>query len=607
MKKMLSLEVKLLIALIAVHVAINTIWIYINNQPPSWDAAAHTTIALDIADKLRTFQFLDVLRSSNYYPIFVHTTTALLILVAGPSFKVIQFTGTIFFVCALIFLYRYTLLLTSSRRVALFATILFSVCPIVFSESRRMMLDIPLTALVLLSLVLLQKSVHLTQKYWTFLFFASLGILILTKWTGIVFVAVPFVFALQQTIRRKKFVKALKPTVFGGIVGLLIAAPWYIVNFQSLRFLITVNSVGETGDPTNLFSVQNGIYYVQKIANYITTPLIALFILLAVVSLITVKSKPRLLLLTQVVVGVLAFSFIQNKDARYLIPLVPFMMIIVALFLERLVTTFKNVGVGITGVFVFLCMSYFLVLTIRPPILEGVRLSVDVPVIQAVNIIDIHDSVSKKANREVWPNSSIIAEVTRNPGNIVVAYETEAINPSTLSLYLKVFHYVNGPTKSTVVTPDPAFLVQEFHANAFPNREAIETYLRTASYVITSPDTTGVQDIKNVKALTQVRNYVEETHNCSNFVKEVALENTVCFVREGDSYKTGSDVLVDGKLLPVGEKTITGTATVRCPWGCSFGEVHVEKPKLHFFLKKEYSLSTGSLLNIYQVSSNSTQ
>jgi|GEM_PF-4000150 len=593
---------RLLIFLVVAHIVINSLWLFINRVPPSWDAASHTTITLDIAQKLRALTFTEIFSSSNYYPIFVHFLAAIGVVFIGPNISAIQSTGTLFFVISLIVVYAYTKSLTGNSRTAFFATAIYSFSPIVFSESRRMMLDVPLTALVLLSVYFLHKSSNFKKLKESLLFFVSVALLLSTKWTGVVFLFIPILFTSIEILRKKTVTHAVKHSLIGIGIILCIAGPWYVANFESLSFLAGVNSTGELGDPTSLLTYGNLIYYFQKIINYITTPAITTLFVVALMYLLVTKGKHKWFLITQLLFGYIFFTFIQNKDARYIMPLVPFIGIVCAVLLNALITKFKSVGtIGVWTIITIFTVQ-FLILTVRPPVFEGIRKSVYIHGLEWVNLIDVNDSVSKKYDTQVWPAEEIFRDMEMsNDGAVVVTYEGEYFNPSTLSLYMKKRNYYKTVQSNPIITADASYLIRQFSSTTFPDKVSIEKYLLTAQYVLTSPDTTGVQDIKQKDALEQIRNYVESSYACAKFTSAVAPNGTKCFVREGEVLKTGSDIIVDGVQQPSGEKLIEGSVQVDCLWGCSFGVVTASPSNLVYGLVNTYILPTGQRMNLYEL------
>src|SRR3989344_5491372 len=100
----------LLVGLIVFHVVHNILWIFLNNTPPSYDAAFHTVISLRFFDYIRThffsFNLYEFLTISNYYPPFIHWFGALLGIFSPFDARVVQLSGTIFLSLSLVFSYR---------------------------------------------------------------------------------------------------------------------------------------------------------------------------------------------------------------------------------------------------------------------------------------------------------------------------------------------------------------------------------------------------------------------------------------------------------------------------------------------------------------------
>jgi 4-amino-4-deoxy-L-arabinose transferase-like glycosyltransferase len=592
---------KLLLVLIFFHIGVNVLWQFVNNSPPSWDAANHTTIAIQIAQSLRNLQFLQVLSVSDYYPTFVHTFAAIEVLIFGPSIKLIQMTGTVFFVASMIGLYLYATAITSKRRISLVAVAIFSFCPIVFDQSRRMMLDIPLTSMVVFSLYFLHQSKDFVNRKHTYLFSVAVGLLLLTKWTGLIFLFVPFVITLFHFIRSKRMSHTVVlDLTIGLMIVLAIAAPWYVTNAKNLAFLSGLNLSGESSDPSSLFSVVNFFYYIKMIANYVATPLIALCLLVSSVVVLFSREKYRWSLFGVIGFSYLVFTFVGNKDPRYIMPLVPFISLLVAVGLEILIIKSKRVGLIVSSLVLGVSFLSFLLLTVRPAFTEGLITSIYVPGVSWVNLVDINDSVAKRYQINLWPDSLVVREVSKNLGSTVVVYESEYFNPSTLQMYLVAHAYSSNSFTNFIITPDIATLTALYNQTSFPDEKTVSQYLSQSRYLVVGRSGTGVEYARNKIALEQVRTYVNTRVGCEKYQYIVSPEGSSCTVPAGTVLVTSSDISIEGVSLPRGAKTLVGPKDIMCPYGCSFQITQKDPSFTHFLLSSTVVLPTGDLIDIYE-------
>ncbi len=609
MKRSESIWVGLLTGLVALHALANAIWLGLNSAPPSWDPSSHTWIALDIAQKLRSLDIFGIFYASNYYPIFVHTVAALLLLIFGPNIILAQYVGTIFFALAIVMLFYYAKTLFQSSRIGFIAAALFSFFPIVFDQSRRLMLDVPLTAMLLVCLYLLEKTDNFNNKKTTIWFGVAVGLLAMTKWTGVLFLVAPLSFTAYFLLKSGQVAKVFRHIVLSIVAFAAVVAPWYLVNFASLHYLTTINIIGYADEPTRLISLQNLIYYAKLFINYQVTPIAALLFFLSIAYLVIAKVKRGWYLCLFLLTGYLFFTFINNKDPRYTIPLLPFVAITMAVALDAVCHKYKQVGILIVSFLIILAGTYWGVLTFRPSAFEGMQKSVQLPVLGWVNIIDINDWVVKKYELTTWPIDDALQTITKTAGanqaRVLIAYEGEHFNPSTLQMYLKAGQLNNQYMNVSIKTPDIAYMLERYHAETFPKPQDLREYLLESDYILVSPDDLGTTYLRNKQALLQIQDYVTENNYqaCSKYIGTVAPNETSCTVADGEAIYTGSDVSLNNQPVTKGGATITGFAKVFCPFGCSFAEVTPPNAQLSLAVTfiTSFKLPTGSTVNLYRI------
>ena len=213
-----------------------------------------------------------------------------------------------------------------NKEVGLLAAILLSFSPGIFSHSRVSMLDFPLAAMISLSFLSLLKT-----KNFSFLFFSLLtGILFslaqFTKEAAIIFILPPFLYYSFKSLRIKEKRKQR------------------IINFSitSLLFLILVGVVYLNPSNKGVFKTYWGksflihnraydiLYYIKKV------PLLYLGIIFSIVlsplvlSYIVNIRKRNHFLAIWLFSPLLIFSISPSKTARFLIPILPSLFIVLA-------------------------------------------------------------------------------------------------------------------------------------------------------------------------------------------------------------------------------------------------------------------------------------
>jgi 4-amino-4-deoxy-L-arabinose transferase-like glycosyltransferase len=430
----------LLLLLITVHLFGNVLWITLNNVPPTWDASLHTVLSIKfyeyVASHLTNFNFVDFLKISEYYPPFVHWVGAILAWVGGENYKVVSFSGTIFFLLAIAFQFLLVKSVTKNSRVAIFAAFFFSFFLTNYQQSRDHMLDIPLTALILLSLYFLQK-----QKILLFFLFAALAFL--TKWYAIVYLFIPFLSFLLETSRERQLVSStLIKLSLGMLLFLLVAAPWYSVNFARIFAITQKTSTAEFWNPQNLISLGNLFFHLKLIIMFQTTFAGFLLFLISVLLLLVTKFRPKiaLFLIITIIFNYLVFTAVPNKNIRYLIPLTPFFAMVMGLGIERILHR-KNVLFTMFGLLVI--PYYFLTYTILSfgyPTYPDTKSTSNFALIGWVDTFYLHTyPVNLLYRTTIAPYSKILADVFSGSSGtvrVLILKDTVDLNNGTLDPYL---------------------------------------------------------------------------------------------------------------------------------------------------------------------------
>ncbi len=423
----------LLFLLIAGHVFGNALWITLNNVPPTWDAALHTILSLRFLEYTRnhltSFNLIDFLKITDYYPPFVHWVGEVLALIGQGDWKTIELSGTIFFAMAILFIFLLTRELFKDGRVAIFSAFFFSFFITIYQQSRDHMLDIPLTSLFLAGLYFLTKSDHLQKTKPTVAFFVFLALAFLTKWFALIYFSVPLLFVLIFTLRQHQL--PLKNILIGVGLFLLISAPWYLVNLQKFLEIAKVTSTPELADPQNLFSLQNLVFHLWLIIEFQTTLLGFLFFLFSGFLLVRHASSRQTvwLILTVISFNYLFFTFIPNKNIRYLIPLMPFLAMVMG-FGASLIPKIASLILIIYFIFTYLVLSFGL------PIFPKYKTSVDLPLLGSTDLFYLHTyPVRVLYQNTSFPYNQLVADIAKTKSGqikILLLKDTPNINNGIL-------------------------------------------------------------------------------------------------------------------------------------------------------------------------------
>jgi hypothetical protein len=368
-----------LFLLIVFHVLVNFIFAIINTTPPTWDSAGHLVLSFIFSDKLVLFfksqaTVATLFGISTYYPPFVHMLGALFILLFGRSYEIpLYLVGTGFLVVSILFLYKIILLkFPNNYKLAFLVTLIFSLFPQIWEQSRHFHLDIPLCGLLLSSFYFLLRSDSLKNMKYALLFFITFSLVQLTKWYGFIYLVIPFIYEVflkgifEGNTKSKTFVlnrKLFINLVIGIMLVSLIALPWYIINFQSILNTTAVSLTSDADDPTVIISLYNFVHYMRMMMSHQIGFLSLILLGFSSVYLFFKDKKLSLYLLVSFLFPYIIFTFIQNKDLRYIMPLAPMVAFIIGYFLVKLRIIFvKSYLYYLALLFVFFSFNQFIAL-----------------------------------------------------------------------------------------------------------------------------------------------------------------------------------------------------------------------------------------------------
>jgi len=330
-------EAAALLALLVLLVISNVFWLRANKTPPSWDQAAHVAYCLDFHDLFKAWHplqparpsfFKRLLKVSDYWPPFFHLSTVPVTLLLGFSPDT---------VCATLILYLIVLALSVyaiggrfvTPGLAAAAAALTLLYPVIFGLSRTQLIDLPLTAMVALVQALILKTGAGTRWKTAWMLGLAAGFCILTKWTGPVFFAGPFLLVLVQAWRKKEAARwtMVLSLLLLALLAVLIAFPWFQQNWTEFSHRMgRINSVDSIrlGSPRP-FSLRAFAWYPIEIYRNLLTPPLFFFALLGAAGAAFRARKNRLLafLGCWAAPSFIVFAGVPVKDDRFVVPVLP--------------------------------------------------------------------------------------------------------------------------------------------------------------------------------------------------------------------------------------------------------------------------------------------
>ncbi len=314
--------VSLVLAAIALGVAVAA-WTAIDRRPPEWDYANHLQRALECHRILAGHAAAgEILWQSGFYPPGALCLAGAAYFLFPNTFltaRLLMLAWTALAMAAVLALGRRLL----DARTGALAAILLASAPLTAVLLLSFQLDTPLMAMVAVALWALARTEAFGATGRSLAFGAVLAAGMLTKIPFGLYVLPPLLWAAVQAARAPDRRARLSRLAGALALGAILMLPWYGARLVSLpqTILYRAGAMGaEEGDPTPL-SVAGLLTYPHHMV-YALGPVTALLLLLGVVWLWRERSA-RGFLWTASLLPFALISLLQNKDLRYLVPLIP--------------------------------------------------------------------------------------------------------------------------------------------------------------------------------------------------------------------------------------------------------------------------------------------
>lgn len=405
----------LTLLLILFHTIGNAIWIYLNKAPLNWDPSIHLINTFKYAQYLKeiftNFNLISFLQISNYYPIFIYLINIPFIYLFSENYKIITFTSSLFFGLSILFLYLYTVQLFKKTNLAFYSAFIFSFFITINQSSREFMLDLPLTTLIIISLYYLEKFRQNFKVRNIYLFFLFFSFAQLTKWYAFIYLLLPIIYFVIHFYKSKKGLP-IKHIVLNIIMFLLIVSPWYWVNFIILFIKSSRAWFGEAVVKPNIFSTDFLLSHLKLLIIFQLNFFGFITLMLSSFLLIKSKYQRKWEIILVVIFNYLFFTFIPNRNIRYLIPLTPFIAIIMGYGASILIESRKMLIRVFCMAFLAYYVISYLVLTFGIPIRPYYKYAFNFPILSWVDVYYLSDYPVKLIyDKNIWPHDQILTDI----------------------------------------------------------------------------------------------------------------------------------------------------------------------------------------------------
>ena len=331
------------------------IWYSLDNSVPTWDRADYLNGVLNYHHALQNPQWLDgdwwrnFWLLSNKIPPLHYLVTTPFINWFGISEDAASLVMLLYSAVLLVAVYGIGVILFS-RRVGIYAAILCQLLPGLYYYRLEFLLDYPLTAITVFSFYLLTLW-KVKQNNWllAIVFGISLGLAVLLKQTALFFLFIPLLWLFISYCKSRQWLR-IAQLIISISIAIAVCYPWYRTNWLLILTSgkrATIDSAIIEGDPA-LNSLDAWLYYFKTLTyllswHLLLIPLVGILLYITAklfkldfytVSL-PIKDKDSIRwLLIYFTGGYLLSSFNLNKDARYILPLLPIIALLLAVGLQ---------------------------------------------------------------------------------------------------------------------------------------------------------------------------------------------------------------------------------------------------------------------------------
>lgn len=316
------------------------IWTELDKTPPPWDPADHISAGYDYYQSLAHLRFADFAKDffsmPHFYAPLVHLVTALVFLVFGASrlsgigvnfISLAILLGSVYWTASFLYSKDRPEDANGDGRPIYWPGVLAALLAVCYHFPAWLVhdafLDYPLIAIVALSYALLIRAGDFKARRHTVAFGVAAGLGMLTKQTFPFFFFLPAIYVTIRVFMTRD-VKAILNLALAAAIAIVIAGIWYFPHLDDVIAIYKVNQVGAVNEnEAPLYTIGSNLFYVHALlSTQVQVPFGALFLFGLIYSLIR-RRKGSVLLSLWVLSGMIAFTFVANKDARYTVPILP--------------------------------------------------------------------------------------------------------------------------------------------------------------------------------------------------------------------------------------------------------------------------------------------
>lgn len=315
-------------------------WLKLDTSLPHWDMGRHLYHTLLYRQLWTDFfhgdkNIFGLVSMYFYYPPLVHNIGLLFQELFGFT-RNVAVASNIVWILMLIFSAYGLGKGYFNRLTGMLAAIIVASSPMLIGQFREFQIDMPLTAIFALSFYLLNRTQKFTSRKYSLLFGLSVGLGMMTKWTFAFYILPPILFFIIAGLveNKKEWKRVAVNILIAGASAMIICGAWYLRNISALRNDFSQNGVKQAqveGDPYGINLPAFSWYLKRLVGNYLFLPLSSIFMIGSLFTIISRKWRTAgITLFLLIFIYYLIFSWLPNKDTRYIMPMISLIAILAA-------------------------------------------------------------------------------------------------------------------------------------------------------------------------------------------------------------------------------------------------------------------------------------
>ena len=325
------------------------------NNPPAWDQGYHLSNVFKIYNILGdpginiSEQFNQILNvTDSYRGPLTYFLSALFLKLFKNNYEFAYLSNQIFNVICIFSIFNLGKFL-KNKSTGIWAAILFTFSSIILSQRTDYLIDLSLTSFSTLGFLFFTKWYFDKKKFsfYSYLSGAALGLIFLTRPTGIVIFFLSFVFIIIKKFKRNyNFGFSLKEVLLFLTTFVVVIFPWFSRNWLTI-ITSTINAWNwgiNYQDGLEFYSIESWLFYLKRLPIMLGQINFSIFSMIFLIEKIFQKnllnlkikslSKIDLWFLIYIFNCYLIISLMSTKDIRFFMPIFPIFCIYLAKYLD---------------------------------------------------------------------------------------------------------------------------------------------------------------------------------------------------------------------------------------------------------------------------------